>query len=263
MAFTGWEEFASNNGRKMKIYVRFKYFLSLLILVFFPVAVASAFAVPEKLVYNVTWAGIKAGTAALEISSTDNTIRIISTARSSDWVSVFYTVNDRIEATISKPVPPAVFGVPLNYKVKIREGRRRRDKEVAFDNLRHKAACRDYIAGEKRNVDIKGKILDPLSSLYYMRLMTPEVGRPFFVDVFDDMKAESVEVRVLGRERIKTSLGDFDTIVIKPLFKSEGIFNRRGDIYIWFTDDRKHIPVKMQTKVRLGHITATLAGGNY
>jgi hypothetical protein len=247
----------------MKIYVCFKYFLSLLILVFFPVAGASAFAVPEKLVYNITWAGIKAGTATLEISSTDNAMRIISTARSSDWVSVFYTVDDWVEAIISKPVPPEVFGVPLNYRMKIREGRRRRDKEVAFDHLRHKAACRDYIDGEKRNVDIRGKTLDPLSSLYYMRLVTPEVGKPFFVDVFDDMKAASVEVRVLGRERIRTGLGYFDTIVIKPLFKSEGIFNRRGDIYIWFTDDRRHIPVKMQTKVRLGHITATLAGGNY
>jgi hypothetical protein len=247
----------------MKIYVCFKYFLSLLILVFFPVAGASAFAVPEKLVYNITWAGIKAGTATLEISSTDNAMRIISTARSSDWVSVFYTVDDWVEAIISKPVPPAVFGVPLNYRMKIREGRRRRDKEVAFDHLRHKAACRDYIDGEKRNVDIRGKTLDPLSSLYYMRLVTPEVGKPFFVDVFDDMKAASVEVRVLGHERIRTSLGVFDTIVIKPLFKSEGIFNRRGDVYIWFTDDRRRIPVKMQTKVRLGHITATLAGGNY
>jgi hypothetical protein len=75
--FIGGEEFANNNSRKMKIYVCFKYFLSLLILVLFPVAGASAFAVPEKLVYNITWAGIKAGTAILEISSTGNAIRII------------------------------------------------------------------------------------------------------------------------------------------------------------------------------------------
>ena len=40
--------------------------------------------------------------------------------------------------------------------------------------------------------------------------------------------------------------------------KSEGIFYRKGDIFIWLTDDVKHIPVKMQTKVAVGSITATL-----
>jgi hypothetical protein len=45
--------------------------------------------------------------------------------------------------------------------------------------------------------------------------------------------------------------------------KSEGIFNRKGDMYIWLTDDLKRIPVKMQTKVAVGSITATLVGGIY
>lgn len=247
----------------MKKYVCRWHLLSFLILVCFPVAGAFAFTIPEKLVYNVTWAGIKAGTATLEISNAADEIRIISTARSDDWISFFYTVDDRVEAMLSKPAPPAVLGAPLNYRMKIREGRRRRDKEVAFDHIKHKAACRDYIEGGKKDIDITGKVLDPLSSLYYMRMVTPEVGKPFFMDVFDNMKASNVEVQVLRRERIKTSLGDFDTIVIKPMLKSEGLFYRRGDFYIWLTDDKKHIPVKMQTKIRIGHITATLAGGNY
>jgi hypothetical protein len=45
--------------------------------------------------------------------------------------------------------------------------------------------------------------------------------------------------------------------------KSEGIFNKKGDLYIWLTDDLKRIPVKMQTRVIVGSITATLAGGTY
>jgi hypothetical protein len=57
--------------------------------------------------------------------------------------------------------------------------------------------------------------------------------------------------------------GTFDTIVIKPLMKSEGIFSRKGDIFIWLTDDLKHIPVKMQTKAAVGSIIATLVRGNY
>jgi hypothetical protein len=45
--------------------------------------------------------------------------------------------------------------------------------------------------------------------------------------------------------------------------KSEGIFNRKGDMYIWLTDDQRRIPVRMQTKVAVGSITATLVSGTY
>ena len=58
-------------------------------------------------------------------------------------------------------------------------------------------------------------------------------------------------------------MGDVNTIVIKPLMKSEGIFNRKGDLHIWLTDDEKRIPVRMQTKVAVGSITATLVSGAY
>jgi hypothetical protein len=40
--------------------------------------------------------------------------------------------------------------------------------------------------------------------------------------------------------------------------KTEGIFNRKGAIYIWITDDARRIPVLMKTKVAIGSVTATL-----
>ncbi len=83
------------------------------------------------------------------------------------------------------------------------------------------------------------------------------------MDVFDSRKLWNVEVQVLRREKIKTKLGEFDTIVIKPLMKSEGIFNRKGDVYIWLTDDKKRVPVKLESKVAIGSITATLTGGTF
>jgi hypothetical protein len=70
-------------------------------------------------------------------------------------------------------------------------------------------------------------------------------------------------VQVLKKDRIKLPIGTFDTVIVKPLMQSEGIFNRKGEIYIWLTDDEKHIPVKMQTKVAVGSITATLIQGYY
>jgi hypothetical protein len=68
---------------------------------------------------------------------------------------------------------------------------------------------------------------------------------------------------VLRREELVTPLGRFKTIVIQPLLKSEGIFARTGDMFIWLTDDDRRIPVQMKSKVVVGSITATLTGGSY
>jgi hypothetical protein len=227
------------------------------------VSLAWGFRVPERLVYDLTWAGIKTGTATLQISNENEKIMIVSTARSADWVSVFYTVEDKIESELTTPRHPAVLGTPRSYRIKIREGNYRRNKEVVFDNTRHRASFTDHLSGEKKEIEIRDNTLDPLSSFYYIRTLKAEVGKSIYVDILDNKKLWNVEVQVLRKERISTGLGDFDTIVIKPLLKSEGIFNKRGDMYIWLTDDRKHIPVKMRTKVAVGRVTATLAGGNY
>lgn len=237
--------------------------LLLFFFIFNTSAFASGFRIPERLVYDLTWAGIKTGTATLEISNENEITRIVSTARSADWVSVFYTVEDRIEADLSAPRPLAVLGTPRNYRVRIREGSHRRNKEVVFDSLNHRAYFTDHLSGEKKDVEIRDKTFDPLSSFFYIRTLKPQVGKSVYVEVLDNKKLWNVEVQIIRKERVRTRLGDFDTIVIKPLLKSEGIFNKRGDMYIWLTDDDKHVPVKLRTKVAVGRVTATLSGGSY
>ncbi len=68
---------------------------------------------------------------------------------------------------------------------------------------------------------------------------------------------------MLRKEKVGVPAGEFDTIVVKPLMKSEGIFSRKGEIYIWLTDDERRIPVMLKTKVKIGSVNATLVGGTY
>ncbi|MDP2277331.1 MAG: DUF3108 domain-containing protein, partial [Nitrospirota bacterium] len=100
-------------------------------------------------------------------------------------------------------------------------------------------------------------------SFYYLRTLKLVVGEPVYVAMFDSKKVWNVEVQVLRKEKVTLPTGTVDTILIKPLMKSEGIFYKKGDIYIWLTDDEKRIPVKLQTKVAIGSINALLVGGRY
>lgn len=224
---------------------------------------AFSFNIPEKFEYDLTWTGIKAGTSTLEISDDGNDIRILSTAKSAKWVSVFYTVDDRVESVLTKKTSIPFIGQSFKYRIKIREGKHRRDKEVLFNNDINKAVYIDHISNEKHDFDIPLFTLDPLSSFYFVRTMRLVVGEPVYVTIFDSKKVWNVEVQVLKKEKVSLPVGTVDTILIKPLMKSEGIFYKKGDIFIWLTDDEKRIPVKLQTKVALGSITATLVGGYY
>jgi len=230
--------------------------------IFFAPQVSFSFNIPERFEYDLTWAGVKAGTSTLEITASGNDIKIVSTARSADWVSVFYTVDDRVESNLKKNPHLLFVGQPVNYRIKVREGRHRRDKEVIFKQS-GKVVYIDHLNNERHELEVPSSIFDPLSSFYFFRTLPLEVGKSLYVTIFDSKKVWNVEVQVLRKERVSIPSGTFDTFVIRPLMKSEGIFYKKGDIYIWLTDDEKRIPVKLQTKVAVGSITATLVGGKY
>ncbi|MGA7826147.1 MAG: DUF3108 domain-containing protein [Geobacteraceae bacterium] len=238
------------------------FFAALLLSIFLFSEKASALTIPEKLVYDLTWAGIKAGTATQEISTDNGDIKIVSIARSADWISVFFPVEDRIVSLLT-PTPDSTFGQSKSYSMKTREGSHRRDREVTFNHVKGIAYYKDNINGDKQELPIIASTLDTLSSFYFVRTLKLEVGKSVFLTILDNTKTWNVEVQVLRKEKIETSLGTFNTIVIKPLMQSEGIMDRKGDMLIWLTDDSRLLPVKMKTKVKIGSVTATLVGGSF
>jgi hypothetical protein len=207
--------------------------------------------------------GLKAGTASIEIINEENTTKIISQAHSAKFISLFYKVEDRIESTLSRGSSLSPIGLPTKYRVKIREGRHRRDKEVIFDHVKGKALYFDYRNNEEKEFEIPVPIFDPVSGFYYFRTRELVVGKPVYITVFDNKKIWDVEVQVLRKETVTIPAGKFNTIVVKPLLKSEGIFSRKGEVHIWLTDDEKHIPVRVMLQVKIGHVSATLVEGMY
>lgn len=231
------------------------------------VSASHALTVPEVLRYDLTWGGIKAGEAVLEIKNSGTTLQFISKASSAGWVSLFYKVDDLVVSTLTQGPSAGIFkhfvGVPYNYRIRLREGRYRRDKELIIDQSAKKVTYINHLDKEKRQYSLKGQVLDPLSSFYYIRTLPLEVGKPVYIDVVDSKKIYKTEIQVLRKEVVETPAGAVNTILIKPLIKSEGTFSRRGDILIWLTDDKRRIPVMLKTKVAVGSVKAVLISGHY
>ncbi|MBI4698865.1 MAG: DUF3108 domain-containing protein [Nitrospirae bacterium] len=217
--------------------------------------------VPEKLNYYLFWSGIRAGSAALETENTGQGLTITSSARSADFISLFYKVEDMVQSTLYPD------GHPSKYTIKLREGRYRRDKSVGFEIKQDDNTQKITYKNNRDNETVEfntGKIyFDSLSAFYEIRKRELAVGRTEYIDVFDDKKFWTVEVRVLRKEKVRTPAGEFNTIVIQPILKSEGIFIKKGDLFIWLTDDDRKVPVLLRSAVKVGSFTAKLAEGTY
>jgi hypothetical protein len=102
-------------------------------------------------------------------------------------------------------------------------------------------------------------VQDAFSSLYYARTQVIEPGVDLNIDNHTDKKNYPLTVIVHGRETVEVPAGKFDCIIVEPVMRAAGIFNAKGSIKIWLTDDQYKMPVKMQTEVFfLGSIHADL-----
>ncbi|WDT76107.1 MAG: DUF3108 domain-containing protein [Candidatus Manganitrophus sp.] len=218
----------------------------------------SSFGPGERLTYDITYFGAKAGIAVMEVMEKTKlkgreVYHIVSTAQSNDFVSLFYPVDDRVESYID------VEGFYSHFiKVKQHQGKRRREKVISFDQTQHRAV--QFKNNKEKVFEVPPQVQDSLSSLYFFRVKnTIDVGRSVFIDVHESEKNWLLEIRGLARERVTTPVGTFNTIKVQAKVQYEGLFMDKGDVFIWFTEDEKRIPVMMQSKIKIGTITAVLS----
>lgn len=217
------------------------------------------FKVGEKLTYALSWGIIAAGTAVLEIKERQtlagrSVVKLIHTAKSNEFVSAFYPVNNRVESLLDEEA-----AYPHRLLFNRREGKRRNDIEVLFDQAAHKATVTKD--GSTETMEVPPDVQDTLSVIYFFRtLRAADVGASTFIHVNHDKKNYKLELRVEGTERLKGPLGEFDTTRILAIMPFRGLFMNEGNIRIWVTNDEARVPVLMKAKVIIGSITATLTG---
>lgn len=212
----------------------------------------------EKLTYEISWSNImQAGTAVMEVrKQTDSdgkeAYHLVSTAVSAGLVSKFYRVSDRIESLID----PAGLS-SLSYRMDSQHGKRTKKRQMLFD--RSKRTVRVLAGGFQNVYTVPDGVQDALSSLYYVRTRQDFlVGKPIIVHVHEDDKTWAVAVETLGRETIRTPLGEFKTIKVRTYPQYDGVFQNKSEIFIWLTDDTRKIPVLMKSTIAIGTIVTTL-----
>ena len=69
----------------------------------------------------------------------------------------------------------------------------------------------------------------------------------------DSGRVYRVPVNVTERKTIDTAVGRVKAIRVEPaLFGDDALLHTRGQLFIWLTEDERHLPVRAQLKVEIG-----------
>lgn len=214
----------------------------------------------EKLVYDVSWSGgIKIGELHMEINAIPDTfdafeIRVLVTTKNGA-VHYFYPIED-LHVTKVKGSKK----LPYHYEIWQNEG---------YNYEAHSEYHYDQVSGTIRYIKngnfqneykVGGEVNNEFSSFLNSRLMEFNVGKYFIVPTFADKKKVDVEVNVVAKKFFKKSaIGPVVAAEIFPVLKFKGLYKKKGDTVIWYSDDECRVPIKVNSKIVIGSLTAELS----
>jgi hypothetical protein len=217
----------------------------------------------EKLTYSVTWSVFEAGevSALLEESgSGPDDYQVVTTAQSHGIVSTLYKLDDRYQSRFN---PRTICSEGISKHVV--EGRRRKQTEIVFDSSRKLAILDDRNLAKSSEPPkhdehpIPSCVQDVISAFYYLRAQPMHVGDRIPVPVNDGSKTTVVTAEVQAREEIDTPLGRRYAFRVEPaVFGPGSVYQRKGRMLIWFSDDAQRLPLRIKAMLSVGTLTGTL-----
>jgi hypothetical protein len=222
-----------------------------------------AFQSGEKLTFVVSYGGINAAEATLEVNDMlykreIPCYRITSNAKTYPFFDNFFKVRDAIESVWDKERQ-----VSLQFTKNLNEGKYRQYRVTNYDPSTNTCLYRRWQFKENKFKDKEVPILentqDIFSAFYFTRLQNLTVGNDILIKCCTDGKNYTTRVIVHRIEKINTIFGQKECLVIEPKLASEAIFRQTGEILIWVTNDSYKIPVQLESKISFGKFRAKLS----
>jgi hypothetical protein len=211
------------------------------------------FPTEETRSYTVDWRVFTAGTAVFHITREGSVQKVSATADSVGAVTMLFPVVDRFQSGFDTRT-----GCSTGFSKQLQEGRRKVSSELNFNYSQGKQTQvqRNLVKGTSKTetASIPACVTDSLSAIFYAASQPLIIGKTVNFPLADSMRTVTVVMKVEGREEIKTPAGTFQTIRVQPT-ADEGVVKNRGKIWIWYSDDPRHIPVQIRAQLFWGTIT--------
>jgi hypothetical protein len=212
-----------------------------------PPSASYRFPESETLVYSVEWHSINAGTATVNLKRQADSGHLHAIANSSGLPNKIFPVHDLFDADVDT----RTFCTQQISKHS-EEGSRRIERSVHlnYQTLKGHMEQTDLKKGDKRKADfdIPPCLTDVVSGFFYAASLDLAPGSSQTFPVNDGGKTTDVKINVEGHNRIKVPFGQFEALRVKaePI---SGPLAGKGVLWVWFTDDPRHIPLQLKSKL--------------
>lgn len=203
-----------------------------------------------KVYYSTLGAYIGAGeatfTTTLERFNGKPVYHHVGEGKTYSFFDNFFKVRDRYESYVDT-------GSLMPYKFirNIEEGSYKKYNNVTFNQQANTAVSTNGV------FSITDCMQDVMSSVYYARNIDfnkYKVGDKIPFDMFLDDEIFHLYIRYMGKEKVKTRYGRFNSIKIRPLLVKGTIFEGGENMTAWISDDPNHIILRVESPISVGSI---------
>jgi hypothetical protein len=207
----------------------------------------------QTLTFTVDWRVFTGGMAVFHLEQQGDQMHVTATADTVGAVNLLFPVVDRFQSVMDSRT-----GCSGGFWKQVQEGRRKVSTDLTFDYGagRQTQVEKNLVKGtqKQQTAPVPACVTDSLSGIFYAASQRLTVGQDIAFPLADAMRTVTVTMKVEAREEIKTPAGTFQTIRVQPTAE-EGVVKNRGNIWIWYTDDARHIPVQIRARLFWGTIT--------
>ncbi len=215
------------------------------------------FEVGEVLEYRMKYGFITAAEAVVKVLPSDlrfdnkPVFNLSVNVRTSGSFDVFYKIRDQYDSYIDQETL-----LPYFYQENVREGSYRRQDKARFSQDAKKVVSNrgTFTTPTKQTFDL-------FSAYYFARsldLSQIKVGDKFKLNYFLGDEITNLEIEYIGKEVVKTKLGNIRCLKFSPSINPGRIFRKDSRLYLWITDDGNRVPVKAQVEIVVGSATLEL-----
>jgi hypothetical protein len=129
-----------------------------------------------------------------------------------------------------------------------------------FDREKHQITVVIQRKGRRteKTVSCPADAQDLTSAFMWLRMQPLAAGDRYEVPVCSGTDTFTLTAEVLSRERVDTDAGPFDAVKVKVRTALKGNFSTKRDTFLWFSEEPRHVLVKLQAEFAIGSIVAKL-----
>ncbi len=219
-------------------------------LIYYILAIYLSYPLNERLNYGAYFGPLRAGHSYMEIKEGEiegePTYIIECIQKTEKAFSIVYRIDDYYKSIVDTNRLSTI-----SFTKNINEGKYSKEVTLTFTND-------SVFYTDDRRVEKIPEAKDIFAALYWMRTQTFFPGDTLKVPFHSSGKNQEMIVPVSELQWTTVPMGKFRTFMLSPQVKEEKIFGSEEPIKIWVTVDPQHVPVKIESKLKVGKVSFQL-----